>query len=164
MILYLNPTSYERGPVARYDPTKFLIEYTGQVGVGGTYIFRFQSLTDSVVVQDQGTQYLLTPTSPVASGTNFSQQLRPGDGLRYSPASWYGGVQTCRPRIRRRGLSLKPLHFDSRLRRVTGQFRKIHEPRRTRSITKALPKGFLRLTVSQTDPRPFGATALFGTA
>jgi hypothetical protein len=84
MILYLNPTSYERGPVARYDPTKFLIEYTGQVGVGGTYIFRFQSLTDSVVVQDQGTQYLLTPTSPVASGTNFSQQLRPGDGWFYA--------------------------------------------------------------------------------
>jgi hypothetical protein len=74
--------------LARYDPTKFLIEYTGQVGVGGTYIFRFQSLTDSVVVQDQGTQYLLTPTSPVASGTNFSQQLRPGRRmvLRYSPA------------------------------------------------------------------------------
>jgi hypothetical protein len=85
MILYLNPTSYERGPVARHDATRFLIEYTGQIGVAGTYIFRFQSLTDSAVVQDQGgAQYLLTPTSPVARGANFSQQLRPGDGWFYA--------------------------------------------------------------------------------
>lgn len=84
MILYLNPTSYEIGPAVRHDPSKFLVEYSGPAGIGGTYIFRFQSLSDSVVVQDGGSQYLLTPTSPVASGRNFSQQLRPGDGWFYA--------------------------------------------------------------------------------
>jgi hypothetical protein len=85
MILYLNPTSYELGPSIRHDPSKFLIDYSGTIGVAGTYIFRFQSLSDRVVVQDAGgAQYLLTPTSPVASGQNFSQQLRPGDGWFYA--------------------------------------------------------------------------------
>lgn len=85
MILYLNPTSYELGPAIRHDPDKFLIDYSGPAGVAGTYIFRFQSLSDRVVVQDAGgAQYLLTPTSPVTSGDNFSQQLRPGDGWFYA--------------------------------------------------------------------------------
>jgi hypothetical protein len=84
MILYLNPTSYETGPTVRHDPTKFLVEYSGASGVGGTYIFRFESQSDSVLVQDGGTQYLLKPSSPVPSGRNFSQQLRPADGWFYA--------------------------------------------------------------------------------
>jgi hypothetical protein len=84
MILYLNPTSYETGPTVHNDPMKFVVEYSGAVGVGGTYIFRFQSQSDSVVVEDNGTQYLLQPSSPVPTGRNFSQQLRPGDGWFYA--------------------------------------------------------------------------------
>ena len=52
VILYLNPTNDELGPAVRYDPSRFLVEYSGPTGVGGTYIFRFQSQSDSVVVQD----------------------------------------------------------------------------------------------------------------
>ncbi len=85
MILYLNPTNDELGPSVRYDPSKFLVEYSGPTGVAGTYIFRFQSLSDSVVVQDGGgAQYLLTPSSPVKSGSNYSHELRLSDGWFYA--------------------------------------------------------------------------------
>ena len=85
MILYLNPTNDELGPSIRNDPSKFLVEYSGATGVVGTYIFRFQSQSDSVVVQDGGgAQYLLTPSSLVTGGANYSHELRPSEGWFYA--------------------------------------------------------------------------------
>jgi hypothetical protein len=48
VILYLNPTNDELGPAVRYDPSRFLVEYSGPTGVGGTYLFRFQSQSEGV--------------------------------------------------------------------------------------------------------------------
>jgi hypothetical protein len=85
MILYLNPTNDEVGPSIHNDPSKFLVEYAGPTGVGGTYIFRFQSQSDSVVVQDGGgAQYLLTPSSLMTDSANYSHELRPSEGWFYA--------------------------------------------------------------------------------
>ena len=99
MILYLNPTIMKTGPTVHNDPMKFVVEYSGAVGVGGTYIFRFQSQSDSVVVEDNGTQYLLQPSSPVRYRAEFfpTAAARRSMVLRVPAACGYAGVHklTC---------------------------------------------------------------------
>ena len=83
---YLNPDDLQTQVAPSNDPTKFLQASSNPIGVKGAYTFQFVHPTDSVVVQNSGTQIVVRPESSPADLDdfgNFSTTLILEDGWSF---------------------------------------------------------------------------------